>query len=148
MESRLRDVVLSDDNALISLLDDWWLQSSDDGLGEYMSTDRLPHDGGTYLIEHVLQSLLRQRRALHVLDRTQLPRKPLALLACDGPLLLSLQLLQHLRVVSKIDLCPDDQARYARAVVVDLWEPLLLDVLERCRGSDTEAYEEDVGLRV
>ncbi len=39
MENRLRDAVLSDDDALISLLDDWWLESSDDGLREGVSTD-------------------------------------------------------------------------------------------------------------
>ncbi len=33
-------------------------------------------------------------------------------------------------------------------MVVDLWKPLLADVLERCGGSDAEADEEDVGLGV
>lgn len=42
----------------------------------------------------------------------------------------------------------DNQARDARAVVVDFGEPLLADVLKGSRRDDGEADEEDIGLRV
>ena len=101
-----------------------------------------------HLVEHVLQALLGERRALDVLHSTQFPCKSLALFSGDGPLLLPLQLLQDLGVVSQVDLRADDQARHSGTVVVNFGEPLLLHVLERRRGGDTEADEEDVGLGV
>ncbi len=85
---------------------------------------------GTYLVENVLQSLLRQGRALHVLHRAQLSCEPFALLWGDRPLLLPRQLLQHLRIVPEIDLCSDDEARNTGTVMVNFGEPLLLHVLE------------------
>ena len=110
---------------------------------------RLPRAAGsTHLIEHVLQALLSERRALDVLHGAQFPRKPLTLLSRDWPLLLSLQLLQDLGIVSQVDLRTDDQARDSGTVVVDFREPLLLHVLERGGRCDTEANEEDVRLGV
>ena len=102
----------------------------------------------THLIEHVLQTLLRQRRAFYVLDSAKLPGKPLALLARDRPLLLSCQLLYYLGIIPQIDLRSDDKARHAGTVVVHFGEPLLLDVLERCWRGHTETNEEDVRLGV
>lgn len=49
---------------------------------------------------------------------------------------------------TQVELGTDDQARDARAVVVNLGEPLLADVLEGSRRNDGEADEEDVGLGV
>lgn len=116
------------------------------GLVGYQTGTR--EEEGTHLVENVLQPLLRQCRALDILDGPQLPREPLALLVRDGPLLLPSQLLYHLRVVSQIDLRPDDEARDPRTVVVHFGKPLLLDVLERGGGCDAEADEEHVRLRV
>lgn len=65
-------------------------------------------------------SLLRQCRALDVLDRSQLARKSLSRLGRHGPLLLPRELLEHGRVVAEIDLGTDDEARDAGAVVVNL----------------------------
>ena len=61
----------------------------------------------------------------------------------NGSLLLFGELLLNGRVVPKIDLGSYDEARDSRAVVVNLREPLLLDVLERGWGGDREADEED-----
>jgi hypothetical protein len=104
--------------------------------------------GDDGLVKDVLEALLRQSRALDVLDGAELTREPLARVMLDGPLLLPGELLADGGVLSQVDLGADNQAGHARAVVVDLGEPLLLDVLERCRARDREADEEDVGLRV
>lgn len=102
----------------------------------------------TDLVKDVLQPLLRQRRALDVLDRAQLAREPLALVVGDRPLLLARELLNHLRVVPQIDLRAHDETWHARTVMVHFRKPLLLDVLERGRGRNAEAHQEDVRLRV
>ena len=44
----------------------------------------------THFIEHILQIPLCERRTLDILDGSQLPRKPLALIGSDRSLLLSL----------------------------------------------------------
>jgi len=83
------------------------------------------------LIEHILKTLLRKCRALDILDRAQLPRQPLSHLGRDRPLLLPLQFLNHLHIVSQIDLGADDKARNTWTVMSDLWHPFLLDVFKR-----------------
>ena len=87
-------------------------------------------DGTDGFVKDVLEALLGEGRALDVLDGAELPGQPLALLAGDRPLLLPLELLEHLGVVPEIDLRADDEARDAGTVVVDLGEPLLLHVLK------------------
>lgn len=87
----------------------------------------------THLIKDILQPLLRQRRALNVLHRPQLPRKPLALLRGNGSLLLPRQLLDNLRIVPQIYLRPNDQAGNPRTVMMNLREPFLFYVFERSR---------------
>ncbi|KAI3481258.1 hypothetical protein L1887_56474 [Cichorium endivia] len=120
-----------EDGALGLLADDRWLECRDDRL-----------------VKHVFQSLLRQRRALDVLDRAQLSRQALARLERHGTLLGSRQLLDHRVVVAQIHLRAYNQARHTGAVVVHLGEPLLLDVLERRWRGDREAHQEHVRLRV
>lgn len=92
--------------------------------------------------------LLRQSGALDVFDGAQFPRQTISRLERHRSLLLLGQLLQYGLVIPQVDLSPDDQARHARAVMVNFREPFLLDVFERGRAGDAEAYEEDVGLRV
>jgi len=58
------------------------------------------------------------------------------------------QLIKDLRVIPEVDLGADNQAGHTRAVVADLWEPLLPHVLKGSRGCDAEANEEHVGLGV
>ena len=102
----------------------------------------------THLVKDILQSSLGQSRALYVFHRTEFPGQSLALLHADRLQLLPRQLLQVLGIFPQVDLGADDEAGNTRAVVVHLWEPLLLDVFERCRRSDGEANEEDVGLGI
>lgn len=107
---------------------------------------RDPHP--THLVKHVLQPLLRQSRALHVLHRSQFPCEPLTQLACDGSLLLSGKFLNHLAVVPQINLRANDEARHPRTVMMYLREPLFLDVFKRRRRGDTKANKKNVRLRV
>jgi hypothetical protein len=100
------------------------------------------------LVEDILQLVLRQRRALHVLDCSEFLRHALAVFLPNGLHLRLRQLLAHLRVVAEIGLCADDQAGDAGAVVVHFGEPFLADVLEGGGAGDAEAHEEDVGLRI
>lgn len=102
----------------------------------------------SYLVKHVLEFVLRQSTALDVLHRAQILCHALAILLPHRLHLLLGQFLPHARVIPQIDLCSDNEAGDARAVVVDLGEPFLADVLEGCRGGDAEANEEDVGLWV
>lgn len=111
----------------------------------------MPHGisaGLPYLIKHILELELRQSTALDILDSAELLGHPLAVLPSHGGHLLLGQLLSDAGVVSQIDLGADDEAGDAGAVVVDLGEPLLADVLEGGGGGDAEANEEDVGLWV
>lgn len=110
----------------------------------------------TYLVKDVLESLLGQGRALDVLDGTELSGHSLTVLSLDGLHLLFAKLAENgvLLVIAlllrwaQIELGTDNQARDARAVVVNLGEPLFANVLEGSRRDDGEADEEDVGLRV
>jgi hypothetical protein len=101
-----------------------------------------------YLVEDVLQLVLGQRRALDVLDGSELPGHPLASITGDRRHLLLCKLVSHGSVVAEIDLGADDEARDTGAVVVDLGKPLFPDVFKAGRGGYAEADEEDVGLRV
>lgn len=104
--------------------------------------------GRTDLVKNVLQALLREGRAFDVLDSAELPSELLALLRSHWPLLLPRQLLQHLRIIPKIDLSADDEARNTRAVVVNLWEPFFFHVFEGCWRCDAEADQEHISLGV
>jgi len=102
----------------------------------------------THLIEDVLQTPLSQGRALHKLDGSQLLSQSFTLLCCDGPLLLSGELLDDSLVIPQIDLRSYDETGDSGAMVVNFWEPFLLDVLKRGGRGDREADEKDIGLRV
>ena len=114
-------------------------------------TERRKNERGpknTHLIKHILQLILRQRRALHILDSAQLFRHPLSILPPNRAHLLLIELLAHAGVIAEIGLRADDQAGHAGTVVVHLWEPLFAHVLEGGGRGDGEADEEDVGLGV
>ncbi len=102
----------------------------------------------THLIKDILQLILRQRRALDILDGPQLLGHALPILLANRLHALLGQLLPHLRVFAQIDLGADDEAGHPGAVVVDFGEPFLAHVLEGGGGGDAEADEEDVGLGV
>lgn len=86
--------------------------------------------------------------ALHILDGTQFLSHPLTILLPYGLHLLLGQLLPHARVIPQIYLGTNDKAWDAGAVVVNLGEPFLADVLEGGGGRDGETDEEDVGLGI
>ena len=110
--------------------------------------EKANHAAGTHLVENVLQALLRQSRALHILHRAELPSEPLSLVWSHRSLLLPRQLLQHLGVIPQVDLGADDEAGHARTVVADLREPFLLYVLEGGWRCYTKAHKKHVRLRV
>lgn len=83
-----------------------------------------------YLVEHILQFELRESRTLHVLDGAKVLGHALAILFPHRLHFLLAKLLAHLWVVTQICLGADDETRHTGAVVVDLGEPLLPDVLE------------------
>lgn len=96
------------------------------------------HNGGfqcgdNRLVKDVLQALLRQRRALDILDGPKLPRKPFALLGGDRTLLLPCQFLDDLSVVPQIYLRPNDQAGNPWTVMVHFREPFLFYVFKGSR---------------
>lgn len=85
----------------------------------------------TYLVEHILESLLCQCRAFDILHSSKFSRKPLTLFTHDWSLFLSCQLFYHLNIVSQVDLCAYDEAGHSGTVMMYFGEPLFLDVLER-----------------
>ena len=105
-------------------------------------------DGANSLIEHSLQALLGQGRALQVLGGIDFLGQLETLLMCDRGQLLLGQTLNGGLVLSQIQLGSDNEDRHVGAVVVDFRVPLGLDVLERGRGDDGEARQEHVRLRV
>ena len=105
-------------------------------------------NGSSYLIEDILQLVLRQCRALHVLDCSQVFRHTFSVLFAYWLHALLRQLFPYLWVITKIGLRSNYEARYSRTMVMDFWEPFLSNVLKRCWGCDTEADQEDVGLWV
>lgn len=101
-----------------------------------------------YLIKHVLELVLRQSRALDVLDRTEFACHSLAVLALYWRHSLLCQLIFYGVVLPQIHLCTHNQAWHPRTVVMHLGEPLFTDVLEGGGRSYGEAHEEDIGLGV
>jgi hypothetical protein len=102
----------------------------------------------THLVKHILQPLLREGRALDVLDSAELLCEALTLFRANRTLPLPGELLNDLGVVSQVYLCTDDQAGDTGAMMVDLWEPLFLDVFKRSGRCDAEADEENIGLGI
>lgn len=87
-------------------------------------------DARSYLIKHILQLVLRQRRAFHVFDGTQLLRHPITILLANRLHLLLGQFLADNWVITQIGLGADNETWHTWAVVVDFWEPLFPDVLK------------------
>lgn len=84
----------------------------------------------TCLVKNVLETLLSERGALDILYRTKFTCETLSLFRRDGPLLLPLQFLHHLRVIAQIHLGAHNKAWNSGAMVVHFREPLLLYVLK------------------
>jgi hypothetical protein len=104
--------------------------------------------GTTDLVKYIFEALLGEGRALYVFDCAEFACKTLSGLKGDGTLLLAGELLDDGCIVSEIDLCADDETGDTGAVVVDLGEPLLLDVLKRCGRCNAETDQEHICLRI
>lgn len=102
----------------------------------------------TYLVKNVLELVLGQSRTLDVLHRTKVLRHLLAIFPAYWLHLLLSELVTDGGVVAEIDLGSDDEARNARAMMVDFREPLLANVFEGRGGCDGETHKEDISLRV
>jgi len=105
-------------------------------------------DSADGFIEHSLQSLLGQSRALQVLGRVDLLGQLEALLVGDRSQLLLREALNGGLVLSQIQLGSNNEDGHIGAMVVDFRVPLGLDVLEGGRRDNGEARQEHVGLRV
>ena len=105
-------------------------------------------NGSSYLIENILQLVLRQRRALHVLDCSQIFGHALSVLFAYWLHPLFGQFFPYLWVLTQIGLRTNNEARYSRAMMMDFREPFLSNVLKGRGGCDTEADQEDVRLWV
>lgn len=86
--------------------------------------------GLPYLIKDILQLVLRQCRAFHVFDRSQVLGHTLSVLFAYRLHALFGQLFPYLWVIAKIGLRTNDEARYPRTMVMNFWEPFLSNVLE------------------
>lgn len=91
---------------------------------------RLDPARSSYLVKHVLEFELRQSTALDVLHSAKVLCHALTILLPHRLHLLLGQFLPYTGIISQIDLCSDNEAGNARAVVVDLGEPFLADVLK------------------
>ena len=102
-----------------------------------------------YLIEDVLQVPLRQSAAFDVLDSSkQLRPLPALGFLDDSPIRVVLHSLPVVRVLAQIHLSADEEAGNTWAVMADLREPLVPDVVERGLGYNAEANEEYICLGV
>lgn len=83
------------------LLDDRRVKSSHDRLYAMSTKQRKNKTNlSTCLVKNVLEALLSECGALDILDRTKFTCETLSLFRGDGPLLLPLELLHHLRVIA------------------------------------------------
>jgi hypothetical protein len=106
------------------------------------------NDGADGLVEHGLETLLGQGRALKHLDGLDLLAHGDTLLVGDGCKALLGKTVDRLLVLSQIELGADQDDGGVGVVVLDLWVPLGLDVLERCWRDDRVADQEHIGLWV
>ena len=102
----------------------------------------------SYLVKNVLELVLCQSTALDILDSTEFLGHALSVLPAHRRHLLLGEFVADAGVVPQVNLGAHNEARDTRAVVVDLGEPLLANVLEGRRGGDAEADQKDVGLGI
>lgn len=105
-------------------------------------------EGTNSLGEHVLDAVLAECRALHVLDGMDVAGECLALLQRYGSLVLIFQLLLDLRVIAQVTLGAHKEDRHVGTVVRHLGMPLVFDILVGGWAGDGEADDEHIGLRV
>jgi hypothetical protein len=100
------------------------------------------------LVEDILQTLLRERRALKILHRIDFLGFGHTLLEGYRSEVLLTKASNGLGILTKIELGAHEEDGGVGAVVVNLGVPLRRYVLEGAGGNDGEAKKEDVGLRV
>ena len=103
---------------------------------------------GDGLVKDVLEALLSLGGALHGGGSAELVALLLGGLEVDEAGALVAELLLQGLVVADVTLGANEQERGRGAVVADLREPLVANVLERGGGDDRVAHEEDVGVGV
>ena len=99
-------------------------------------------------VEHFLQVLLRQRRALDVRHRTDVARELPRRILRHGLVTVLVELDQYFDVVAQVALRADQQQWRVGAVRAQFGQPLLAHVVEGGGRHDREADEKDVGVRV
>ena len=92
--------------------------------------------------------MLRACGAFYVFFHLELFRQCLALLRGDRLEALFRQVAHESLVLTEVVLCPDENHRHVRTVVLHLVNPFLLDVLKRGVAHDREAHEEHVRVAV
>lgn len=99
-------------------------------------------------VEGLLQVLLRQSRALHVLRGPDLLGQAPSPGTEHGLHLVPVQVYQDVDVQQEVRLSPDQNDGGRRVAGADLRDPFLCDVLEGRRVDDAEAKQEDVRVGV
>ena len=77
-----------------------------------------------------LSPFLCEGRTFNVLDGAKLLGQPFTILSRDGSQPLPGKLVNNCGVITEINLRTDNEARHARAVMMDLRQPFLLDVFK------------------
>jgi len=106
------------------------------------------NDSSNSFIENVFQTFLRERRALHVLDRLDLFGHRVSLFGGDGRKLLLGEAVEGFLVLSHIEFGSDQNHGCVGAMVLNFGHPFRANVFERSGRDDRETDEEDVGLRI
>lgn len=109
---------------------------------------RLPQPHGDGHVKHLLQILLRQRRALHVRDGPDFFRQRSGIFLWHGPLPPPRQLDQHFDILPQVALRAYEEDGREGAAAADLWDPLLPHVLKGGGADHAEAEQQGVGAAV
>jgi len=132
---------------LISILF-FFLTDETDSLLLLLGFSRRGDDCSNGFVENVFQTLLCERRTLHIFDSLDLPRHVGALVGGDGRELLLSESVEGLLVLAHVELGPDQDHGCVGAVVLNLGDPFGANIFEGSGGDDGEADEEDVGLGI
>lgn len=105
-------------------------------------------NGEDGFIKNSFETLLSQGRAFQVALRSYRFRQLHTVLIGEGLLLHVQQTSQGFGVISEINLGPNEHVRHVRHAVLQLRDPLLLNIVVRGRVHDREADEKHVGVGV
>ena len=108
----------------------------------------MPQPHGDGHVKHLLQVLLRQRRALDVCDSPDFFRQRPGIFLWHGPLPPPRQLDQHFDVLPQVALRADEEDGREGAAAADLWHPLFPHVLKGGGADHAEAEQQGVRATV